>query len=85
MSPVESMACGTPVIGADEGGLRETIIDHQTGRLIGVSDLDSVIRETDLTVWTDMSDTCIHRAEEFSLEVFEKKIKTYSIPSSFSL
>jgi len=34
MSPVESMACGTPVIGVDEGGLKETIIDGKTGKLI---------------------------------------------------
>jgi glycosyltransferase involved in cell wall biosynthesis len=26
MSPVESMACGTPVIGVDDGGLKESII-----------------------------------------------------------
>jgi glycosyltransferase involved in cell wall biosynthesis len=27
MSPVESMASGVPVIGANEGGLKETIIE----------------------------------------------------------
>lgn len=32
--PLESMACGTPVIGVKEGGLRETIIDGETGILI---------------------------------------------------
>lgn len=30
MSPVESMACGTPVIGVNDGGLKETIIDGKT-------------------------------------------------------
>jgi len=34
MSPVESMACGTPVIGVDDGGLKESIIDGKTGILI---------------------------------------------------
>lgn len=34
MSPVESMACGTPVIGVNDGGLKETIIDGKTGILI---------------------------------------------------
>ena len=36
MSPVESMACGTPVIGADEGWLRETVIEGKTGKLIEI-------------------------------------------------
>lgn len=40
MAPVESMACGTPVIGADEGGLRETIYDGKTGKLIEILDLE---------------------------------------------
>lgn len=32
--PLESMACGTPVIGVKEGGIRESIVDQQTGLLI---------------------------------------------------
>ncbi len=32
--PLESMACGTPVIGVKEGGVRETIVDGHTGLLI---------------------------------------------------
>jgi glycosyltransferase involved in cell wall biosynthesis len=32
--PVEAQACATPVLGIDAGGLRETIIDGVTGRLV---------------------------------------------------
>ncbi len=32
--PIESMACGTPVIGAREGGVRETVVHEETGLLI---------------------------------------------------
>lgn len=32
--PLESMACGTPVIGVAEGGVKETIRDGVTGRLV---------------------------------------------------
>lgn len=32
--PLESMACGTPVVGLREGGVRETVIDGCTGRLV---------------------------------------------------
>lgn len=31
--PLESMACGTPVVGVAEGGIRETIVDGVTGFL----------------------------------------------------
>lgn len=31
--PLESMACGTPVVGIREGGVRETVIHNQTGLL----------------------------------------------------
>lgn len=32
--PLESMACGTPVVGVCEAGVRETIVHEQTGLLI---------------------------------------------------
>jgi glycosyltransferase involved in cell wall biosynthesis len=31
--PLESMACGTPVVGIREGGVRETVVDEATGLL----------------------------------------------------
>jgi glycosyltransferase involved in cell wall biosynthesis len=31
---IESMACGTPVVGVNEGGLRETIVNNETGLLV---------------------------------------------------
>jgi glycosyltransferase involved in cell wall biosynthesis len=32
--PLESMACGTPVVGVREAGVRETVVDGQTGILV---------------------------------------------------
>jgi glycosyltransferase involved in cell wall biosynthesis len=32
--PLESMACGTPVVGVNEAGVRETVIDQVTGLLV---------------------------------------------------
>ena len=32
--PLESMACGTPVVAVKEGGVRETVIHKKTGLLI---------------------------------------------------
>ena len=81
MSPVESMACGVPVIGADEWWLRETVIDGKTGRLITitesawVSNLRNMIEATENESWKNMKSECIARAKAFSLEKFEKKLQ----------
>ena len=82
MSQVESMACGTPVIGAAEGGLLETVIDGRTGKLIQVHDkksgidaIKSVIESTKLTDWESMKDDCTEQAKLFSLEKFEEKLR----------
>lgn len=32
--PIESMACGTPVVAIKEGGMRETVIHNETGLLV---------------------------------------------------
>ena len=83
MSPVESMACGTPVIGVDEGGLRETIVQNETGKLLPVESgklkvesLKKVIQSTKKEEWESMSPYCIVRARDFSLDAFEKKLKS---------
>jgi glycosyltransferase involved in cell wall biosynthesis len=36
--PVEAQACGTPVIGVHRGGLLETVLDGETGFLLGTTD-----------------------------------------------
>ena len=37
MVPVEAMACGTPVIADNSGGVRETVMDKISGRLINMT------------------------------------------------
>lgn len=32
--PLEAMACGKPVVGVKEGGVKETVVDNFTGRLV---------------------------------------------------
>lgn len=81
MSPVESMACGVPVIGVDEGGLKETVIDGKTGFLlpkdITVEDIiDGVDRMTQ-EVATSMRSDSIIRAQEFSLINFVKNLEKH--------
>lgn len=83
MSPVESMSCGTPVIGVNEWGLRETIVQDKTGKLIEIVDSDAWIKKLKQTIqntkkeeWNSMKEDCILRARDFSLDAFEKKLKS---------
>jgi phosphoheptose isomerase len=49
ITPVESMACGTPVIGASVGGIKYTVVDGETGYLVPPNDPQAVARRlTDL-------------------------------------
>jgi D-inositol-3-phosphate glycosyltransferase len=44
ITPVEAMACGTPVIGAAVGGIKSTVVDGQTGYLVPPKDPEAVAR-----------------------------------------
>ncbi|MFA6090714.1 MAG: glycosyltransferase, partial [Candidatus Gracilibacteria bacterium] len=79
MVALESMSCGVPVIGVQEGGIQETVIDGETGILISAeatkTELISVVQKLDRETALIMQDACIKRAKEFSLENFEKIVK----------
>ncbi|MBP9779295.1 glycosyltransferase [Candidatus Gracilibacteria bacterium] len=81
MSPVESMACGTPVIGVNDGGLRETIIDDETGLLlprdITVQDIDNAVQKMTQQFAHSLQENCVKRAGEFSLEKFTSNLRNY--------
>ncbi|MEN6450267.1 MAG: glycosyltransferase family 1 protein [Thermoguttaceae bacterium] len=42
ITPVEAMACGTPVIGAEVGGIQYTVLDGRTGYLVPPKDPDAL-------------------------------------------
>lgn len=42
ITPVEAMACGTPVIGAAVGGIKSTVVDGQTGFLVPPNDPEAL-------------------------------------------
>lgn len=79
MTPLEAMAAGKPCIGVDEGGLKETIIHAKTGMLIGaegsVEELATAVRLLTPERALEMRADCEAQAKNFSLEVFEKKIR----------
>jgi hypothetical protein len=48
----------------------------EAGRGDLVSELKQVIQSTKTEEWKSMSDDCISRARDFSLDAFEKKLKS---------
>jgi D-inositol-3-phosphate glycosyltransferase len=42
ITPVEAMACGTPVIGAAVGGIKTTVVEGRTGYLVPPDDPDAL-------------------------------------------
>src|SRR3954470_4437035 len=42
ITPLESMACGTPVIGSDVGGIKYSVVDGETGYLVPPRDPDAL-------------------------------------------
>ncbi|MDB5824616.1 MAG: glycosyltransferase family 1 protein [Herminiimonas sp.] len=42
ITPVEAMACGTPVVGSNVGGIKSTVVDRHTGFLVKPNDPDAL-------------------------------------------
>lgn len=79
MSPVESMACGTPVIAVNDGGLKESVIDGKTGLLINPrcepEDIIQAVKR--ITTIGDLSADCVQRGADFGLDKFEEELRKF--------
>ncbi|KKS63295.1 MAG: Glycosyl transferase group 1 [Candidatus Collierbacteria bacterium GW2011_GWF1_42_50] len=76
MTPVESMAAGTPVIAYRGGGFKETIVDKETGVFVEGTDvktLETAMKQFDKVKWS--REKLINRARLFSKEKFEENIR----------
>lgn len=73
--PVESMACGTPVIAPKAGGFLETIVEGKTGEYFNNAtavELMKVLESFDPEKYK--AEDCQKQAEKFSKERFKKEI-----------
>lgn len=80
LSPVESMAAGKPVIGVNEGGLKETVMEDKTGILISINDIEkglqAAVKQLTPQKALALRDNCEKRAELFSEDTFIEKMKS---------
>ena len=79
LSPVESMAAGKPVIGVAEGGLRETVVDGETGCLLAPDPTVEAVIDALTTMTPEkafaMRHACEARALLFGSERFRDEIR----------
>lgn len=78
LTPVEAMASGRPVIAYNKGGVTETVVEGKTGLFFDqptAESLISAINKFEINIDSFKSETCRKRAEQFSEEIFVKKIK----------
>lgn len=74
--PLESMACGTPVIAFRSGGALETMVERKTGEFFTEATADSlanVLQNFDRKKYK--KEELIAQAKKFSRERFEKEIR----------
>lgn len=67
---MESIACGTPVVGADTGAIPETVIPDKSGFLFTPGDQDSFAKELQRALDTrdSLSDCCLSMRSQFGLD-----------------
>jgi glycosyltransferase involved in cell wall biosynthesis len=76
LTPMEAMASGKPVVAVNEGGFKETVVDGETGLLVGANRDELVRAVKEIASGPDRyRDACITRAKEFDTPVFLEKIR----------
>lgn len=81
ITPLEAMACGTPVIGSDVGGVRYSVADGRTGLLVPPKDPSALAAAIfkllqDETLRTEMGSNAIRRIHAlFTWECIAQKMK----------
>jgi len=76
ITPLESMACGRPVVAYGKGGVLESIIPGETGEFFNEQSVESLVKVLkDFNTEKYDPSTIRARAEKFDVEVFQQKIK----------
>jgi glycosyltransferase involved in cell wall biosynthesis len=76
IAAVESQAAGRPVVAADAGGVRETVLPGETGLLVQPGDVDALAEALRDADFDGFSPTRIRaHAAQFSTESFQKRFR----------
>lgn len=82
--PVESMAAGTPVIGLNQGGVKETVVDGKTGVFFNKPTEESLVEAikkfNKIYKVNESNKTyveCVRQAEKFRKERFQKEMSEF--------
>lgn len=75
--PVEAMACGTPIIAYNSGGVKETVVNGKTGLLFDELSVLSLIHTLERfnTMTASWIRACQDRANQFAKKRFQKEIE----------
>lgn len=76
ITPVEAMACGTPVIAYGKGGALETVVDGRTGFFFPQQTPESLIQAVEHFEQQGHNirpEHCREQAEHFSIELFRER------------
>ena len=77
MVPVEAQACGCPVVALDDGGARETVVDGETGFLVGEASAEAFADAIDRASRTSFEvDALRENALRFSRDRFLTAFQT---------
>lgn len=78
ITPVESMAAGTPVIAYRGGGYRETVVDGKTGIFFDELSVDSLVRAIKKFQKTKFNKKVLtNHTQKFSKQRFEREITKF--------
>jgi glycosyltransferase involved in cell wall biosynthesis len=78
MIPVEAQACGTPVVGLDEGGTRDTVVHGTTGLRVREQTVDAFAEAIQAIAATPPDPVaCREHAESFSRPRFIERVKDW--------
>jgi glycosyltransferase involved in cell wall biosynthesis len=76
ITPLESMAMGTPVFAYNKGGVKETVIKGKTGDFFNTNkELVSLIKQYDKKKYNEKD--IVNRAKQFTEEKFISNLKSY--------
>ncbi|NSF39976.1 glycosyltransferase family 4 protein [Blautia wexlerae] len=78
LAGIEALASGVPVVGSDVQGIKDYVVDGETGYLCAPNDADAFAEKikllSDREVRFSMQKACVKKAEEFRLEISHQQM-----------